>query len=247
MHHRHHIKPKHSGGSDDPSNLTPPISLVKHAMFHWCEWSRTGNEFDKVAWLSLTGQIGVEEIIESVIKENGRRRALQTKNNKELFFSSQWQSLQGRKGARKSLELHQEEIFERLKKNVESQLKTGTHPFQSGNRNWNESESAKKAAQTQLSRGSHPFQNPQWDRVEASRKAAQTQLLRGNHPSQTQDRGPNYAIVHNNKELIEQWWDSNRHRKAANGRQIGAKVCNRELSLNLTSLQPLVTFLNSLK
>lgn len=36
--HKHHVIPKHAGGSDDPGNITPPIPVVRHSMFHWCEW-----------------------------------------------------------------------------------------------------------------------------------------------------------------------------------------------------------------
>jgi hypothetical protein len=247
MRHRHHLKPKHAGGSDSQGNLTPPIPIVRHAMFHWCEWKRSGNEFDRIAWLSLTGQIDKDGIKHKVLKEAGRRRAEMAKERGELFFDSSWQSEQGKKGAARNLEVNWFAILERLRNNVAIQIQSGTHPLQGPNRNWDQKESSRRSAQTQLEKGSHPFQNPTWDRSEAARKAAQTQIMKGNHRSQTMDRGRNFHLVQSNKDRIIDWKEQNKNRKAKNGRTVGPKVCNEELSLNLTSLQCLKTFLESLK
>jgi hypothetical protein len=242
-------------------------------MFHWCEWQRTGNEFDRIAWLSLSGQALQCEITELKLKEAGRRRAIQMEANKELFFNPEWlaensknrveqmkdrgelffdplwQSEQGKKGAAKNLEINWDSIVSRLRENVKSQIQNGTHPLQGPNRSWDQRESAKRAAQTQLAKGNHPFQgkNPNWDRSESARKAARTQIAQGNHRSQTMDRGDNFRIVQSNQSRIREWWEENKNRKAKNGRVVGPKICNDELSLNLTSIQCLKTFLDSLK
>ena len=247
MKHRHHLKPKHAGGEDREDNLTPPIPIIRHAMFHWCEWKRTENEFDRIAWLSLTGQIDRDGVKQKVLREAGLRRAAVTKEKRELFFDPSWQSEQGKKGAFKNLEVNWDLVVERLRNNVIIQLQNGTHPFQNPNRSWSQSESSKRSAQTQIKKGNHPFQNPSWDRSEAARKAAQTQMLKGNHRSQTMDKGENFRIVQSNKDRIVDWWERNKGRKAKNGRTVGPKICNEELSLNLTSLQCLKTFLESLK
>jgi hypothetical protein len=249
MNHRHHLKPKHAGGEDAEDNLTPPIPVVRHAMFHWCEWKRTGNEFDRIAWLSLTGQIDTDGVKHEVLKESGKRRAKMTKERGELFFDPSWQSEQGKKGASKNLEVNWSSIVSRLRNNVKIQVQTGTHPFQGPNRSWDQKEVSKRSAQTQLAKGNHPFQgqNPNWDRSEAARKASQTQLLKGNHSSQTKDRGPNYKKVAENSARIQEWWQQNKTRKAANGRIVGPKICNQELGLELTSLQTLKTYLETLK
>jgi hypothetical protein len=60
-------------------------------------------------------------------------------------------------------------------------------------------------------------------------------------------RYPNYAIISDNSDRIRGWWEINKNRKSPNGRTVGSKTCNVELNLNLTSLQALSTFLNSLK
>jgi len=87
MKHRHHLKPKHAGGEDREDNLTPPIPIIRHAMFHWCEWKRTENEFDRIAWLSLTGQIDRDGVKQKVLREAGLRRAAVTKEKRELFLT----------------------------------------------------------------------------------------------------------------------------------------------------------------
>jgi hypothetical protein len=246
MKHRHHIKPKHAGGEDEEENLTPPIPVVRHAMFHWCEWQRTENEFDRIAWLSLTAQSSTKETLFLVLSEAGNRRATQMKERGQLFFDSAWQSKQGKKGAEKMLEIHQDSVIQRLRDAVTTQLNTGTHPFQQQNRTWDQSEASKKAARTQLELGNHPFLNPTWDRSKSAKKSAATQLERGTHSSQTADKGPNYKIVKDNAEKIVRWWLQNKSRKVSNGRKAGPKTCNEDLDLKLTSLQCLKTFLTSL-
>ena len=52
MKHKHHIIPKHRGGSDDPSNLVE-VTVTQHAMFHYCEYQLHGQWEDKCAWMLL--------------------------------------------------------------------------------------------------------------------------------------------------------------------------------------------------
>jgi hypothetical protein len=59
--HRHHIMPRYRGGSDDPSNLVE-VSVVQHAMWHFCNYQLWGDDRDKLAFLALSGKIGKEEI-----------------------------------------------------------------------------------------------------------------------------------------------------------------------------------------
>ena len=54
--HQHHLIPKRFGGSDDPSNLTPPISIALHAEFHRWLWLDGGHIEDYIAWKALTGR-----------------------------------------------------------------------------------------------------------------------------------------------------------------------------------------------
>lgn len=58
--HRHHIIPRHAGGSDDPSNIKT-VTVEEHAEEHRRLWSKEGREYDRVAWLALSGMIGKED------------------------------------------------------------------------------------------------------------------------------------------------------------------------------------------
>lgn len=71
--HKHHIIPKHMGGSDDSSNLIE-LTVEEHAEAHRKLWEEHGNEYDKIAWLSLTNQIdNAEARILAVIEWNKNR------------------------------------------------------------------------------------------------------------------------------------------------------------------------------
>ena len=56
MKHKHHIVPKHAGGTDDPSNLIE-VSVTQHAIFHYCEWRLHGRWEDKCAWQVLANNV----------------------------------------------------------------------------------------------------------------------------------------------------------------------------------------------
>jgi hypothetical protein len=55
--HRHHLVPRYAGGADDASNLTPPISIRLHAMFHFDRWRHVGDVRDYAAYRTLLGQM----------------------------------------------------------------------------------------------------------------------------------------------------------------------------------------------
>ena len=62
MKHKHHIIPRHAGGSDDPSNIVE-LTPEEHALAHKKLFEEHGRLQDKIAWLTLSGQIGKEEAI----------------------------------------------------------------------------------------------------------------------------------------------------------------------------------------
>ena len=62
IYHKHHIVPKHAGGTDDPENLIK-LTVKEHAEAHRLLWEEHGRWQDKVAWQSLSGQISCAEAI----------------------------------------------------------------------------------------------------------------------------------------------------------------------------------------
>tara|TARA_R110002153_G_scaffold187372_1_gene340410 strand:- start:28 stop:579 length:552 start_codon:yes stop_codon:yes gene_type:complete len=70
--HKHHILPRHAGGTDDPSNIVE-LTVEEHAEAHRKLYEEHGRWQDKLAWKGLAGQIGKEEIIRNIQRENGKR------------------------------------------------------------------------------------------------------------------------------------------------------------------------------
>ena len=55
MKHKHHVIPKHMGGSDDPSNIIE-LSIEEHAEVHKKLYEQYGKKEDLCAWKGLSGQ-----------------------------------------------------------------------------------------------------------------------------------------------------------------------------------------------
>lgn len=72
MKHKHHIVPKHMGGTDDPSNIVE-LTVEEHAEAHKKLYEEHGNEFDRIAWKALEGMVKKEDIISDVLSESGKR------------------------------------------------------------------------------------------------------------------------------------------------------------------------------
>lgn len=69
--HRHHIIPRHMGGTNEKHNVTCPITIEDHAIAHWVLFRRFGCWQDKVAWKVLSGQWNMDES-----REYARRKAI---------------------------------------------------------------------------------------------------------------------------------------------------------------------------
>lgn len=102
MKHRHHITPKHRGGADTEDNLTPPISVTCHAMFHYCEWRRTEDEYDYLAWKALAGQISTQEATLRALQISSRK----TCQKRNVTKNPMWDTETKRKVAKKCKEFY---------------------------------------------------------------------------------------------------------------------------------------------
>lgn len=60
IYHKHHIVPRHMGGSDDPSNLIE-LTVKEHAQAHKELYEQYGCWQDYVAWKALSGQISYSD------------------------------------------------------------------------------------------------------------------------------------------------------------------------------------------
>ena len=92
MKHKHHIIPKHMGGTDDPSNLVE-LTIEEQAEAHRKLFEEHGHWQDELAWKGLSGQIGAEEIISKrismantgkVLSDEHKRRISEAKKGKKL-------------------------------------------------------------------------------------------------------------------------------------------------------------------
>ena len=81
---RHHLKPKHRGGTDDDGLVE--VTKTCHAMFHFCEVQLYGMKEDFIAWKALAGQMNAGEISEEkealrIANMKGKKRTPEQRRN----------------------------------------------------------------------------------------------------------------------------------------------------------------------
>ena len=84
---KHHIIPKHIGGTDNPSNIVE-LSVEEHALAHKKLYEEHGRWQDKIAWKGLAKLIGQEEIL----IECARRGQIQQTKNWPKGSRGHWKS-----------------------------------------------------------------------------------------------------------------------------------------------------------
>lgn len=104
IYHMHHIIPKHMGGTDDQENLIR-LSIEDHAEAHRILYEQHHNEYDRVAWLALSGMITRQEAIMLTLQESGRKSYHKTPNLPSIAGKALW----SKPGMREHLSLKRKE------------------------------------------------------------------------------------------------------------------------------------------
>jgi hypothetical protein len=94
--HRHHIVPRHAGGTDERVNLTPPISIRLHAFFHVDRWRHLGDVNDLLAYQFLRGQISGVEARMSALRERLRGRTFSPETLAKMSAAQKKRAADGR-------------------------------------------------------------------------------------------------------------------------------------------------------
>lgn len=86
--HKHHIIPKHEWmlrfgsliGIDETDNIVH-LTVEQHAEVHKNYWEHSGCIFDKIAWLTLSGQINNEEArrLSNILSQTGKPKSEEVK------------------------------------------------------------------------------------------------------------------------------------------------------------------------
>lgn len=74
MKHKHHIVPKHMGGSDEPENIIE-LTIEDHAETHRKLYEQHGNWQDLIAWKGLAGLLTTDECSFIAIREGAKKGA----------------------------------------------------------------------------------------------------------------------------------------------------------------------------
>lgn len=90
IYHKHHIIPRHMGGSDDPSNLIE-LTIEEHADAHLRLWEEHGNQYDMIAYRSLSKVVDRKEIVRQVLSETSKRSWSNPEYRKQVSQRSYYQ------------------------------------------------------------------------------------------------------------------------------------------------------------
>ena len=91
--HKHHIIPRYMGGTDAVENLVE-VTVTQHAMYHFCNYQLWGNEEDKIAWRTLSGQMTLSEAQYAAIKLGAKKTGQVMKNKmKDKETREEWSDM----------------------------------------------------------------------------------------------------------------------------------------------------------
>jgi len=160
MKHKHHIIPKHMGGTDDPSNLIE-LSVEEHSQAHLKLYEQYGKKEDLCAYYMLSGKSQDPEFKKLVCslggtalakkrKESGEKWGFGLMNPDELF---EMQSANGKLQGKRNAESGHMQRIQKL-----------SDPVAAG----------KKGGATTIARGKGSFGDPK-ERLKSASKGGKTQ------------------------------------------------------------------------
>lgn len=120
--HKHHIIPKHAGGTDDPSNLIE-LTVEEHADAHRILYEEHGRWQDYVAWKTLSGAITNQEAT-LLAQKNADRSWMYTEEGKEILRKANEKKM-GKTPWNKGLTKETNEIVRQYSDSVKKTMKSG--------------------------------------------------------------------------------------------------------------------------
>ena len=112
--HKHHIIPKHMGGSNDSSNLIE-LSVEEHANAHKILYELYGKEEDRWAWLGLSKQISKLELLAEIRKSDEYKQKHKAAVTTEEYKKNMSEKLSGENHPMFGKK-HSNEAIEKIKK-----------------------------------------------------------------------------------------------------------------------------------
>jgi hypothetical protein len=114
MKHKHHIIPRHAGGTDCPENLVE-LTIEEHAEAHKKLYEKYGKVQDKLAWMGLSKMITGQDILKELLSapksdEHKRKISMAHKGKKKPFMIGNTNA-KGNAGKVKSVE-HKQKLSE---------------------------------------------------------------------------------------------------------------------------------------
>lgn len=96
IYHKHHIIPRHAGGSDHISNLIE-LTVKQHAEAHRTLFLQHGRWQDEVAWKCLSGQINKDEARRMAVSKSlsGVEKTTEHKSNISKAQQKRYQEIGG--------------------------------------------------------------------------------------------------------------------------------------------------------
>ena len=154
--HKHHIIPRHAGGTDDPSNIIE-LTIEEHALAHKKLYEEHGRWQDELAYLVLSGQIGKEEAKIRAIKEanTGKKHTEESKRKMSEVKKGVKRGPLSEETKRKMSEAKKGKTFSEEHKRKISETRKGQISWNKGKKHTEESKRKMSEAKKGVKRGPH--------------------------------------------------------------------------------------------